>query len=85
MVMGGGDPLRYLDKYRDRYWSFHVKDIVSERTKDTELGRGIVPVRRLLAAIPEINRKPIYVEQEGAVDSLASARRNYDYLASLEF
>ena len=28
MLMGGGDPMRYLDQYRDRYWSFHLKDVV---------------------------------------------------------
>src|SRR5258706_453484 len=25
MVMGGGDPLGYLRRFGDRYWSFHVK------------------------------------------------------------
>jgi sugar phosphate isomerase/epimerase len=82
---GGGDPLAYLARYRDRYWSFHIKDIVADRSADTELGTGTLDFRRLLAAIPDIERKPCYVEQEGAKDALASARRNYEFLSKLEF
>lgn len=84
MIMGGGDPFAYLRRFPDRYWSFHVKDVVADRTHDTELGRGTVDVRRFLTSIPELSRKPVYVEQEGATDSLASARANYDFLASLD-
>ena len=85
MVMGGGDPLLYLQRYRERYWSFHLKDVVADHSSDTELGAGTVDFRRLLAAVPDIERKPCYVEQEGAADPLASARRNYEYLKRLEF
>jgi sugar phosphate isomerase/epimerase len=85
MAMGGGDPLAYLQKYRDRYWSFHLKDVVADGSRDTELGTGRVDLRRLLAAVPDLERKPCFVEQEGARDSLESARRNHEYLKSLEF
>src|SRR5256885_1799352 len=40
MIMGGGDPFAYLERYRDRYWSFHLKDVVKDRSRDTELGTG---------------------------------------------
>jgi sugar phosphate isomerase/epimerase len=85
LASGGGDPLVYLERYRDRYWSFHIKDIVADRSGDTELGAGTLDFRRLLAAIPDIERKPCYVEQEGAKNALASARRNYEFLSKLEF
>lgn len=85
MVMGGGDPMRYLSRHRDRYWSFHMKDIVPDRSHDTELGQGNVNVGAILAAIPDLRRKPVYVEQEGSTDSLASAARNFKFLSSLEF
>jgi len=85
MVMGGGDPMRYLRQHRERYWSFHVKDIVADRSHDTELGRGAVNLRELLAAVPDIGRKPVYVEQEGPADPLASAAKNFTYLSSLDF
>jgi sugar phosphate isomerase/epimerase len=85
MALGGADPVRYLEKYRARYWSFHVKDVVADLSRDTELGKGTVEIRRLLAAVPDIAAKPVYVEQEEWADSLASARVNYAYLSTLEF
>jgi sugar phosphate isomerase/epimerase len=83
MTMGGGDPLRYLERYRDRYWSFHLKDVVPDRSHDTELGAGIVDLRRILAGIPNIAAKPCYVEQEGPADALASVKLDYEYLRKL--
>jgi len=85
MIMGGGDPLAYLHQYVDRFWSFHIKDVVADRSHDTELGRGTVNVRAFLAAIPEIHRKPCYVEQETSADPLTSARIDYNYLKNLSF
>jgi sugar phosphate isomerase/epimerase len=85
MVMGGGDPFAYLARYRDRYWSFHLKDVVADRSHDTELGTGTVDFRRLLAAVPDIDQKPCYVEQEGVEHPLDSAQRNYQFLKTLDF
>jgi sugar phosphate isomerase/epimerase len=85
MVMGGGDPLAYLDRYGDRYWSLHLKDIVPDRTHDTELGSGNVPLGRILARVSDIDDKPCYVEQEGSKDPMASVAKDLAYLKSLEF
>lgn len=85
MTMGGGDPLAYLARHHDRYWSFHLKDVVPDRSRDTDLGKGTVDLRRLLAMVRDVDRKPCYVEQEGAADPMASARRDCDYLKSLDF
>jgi len=85
MEVGGGRPLQYLQRYRDRYWSFHVKDVAENGAHDTELGTGRMNLRSLLAAIPDIQKKPCFVEQEFPKDELASARRNYAYLKKLEF
>ena len=85
MIMGGGDPFAYLARYRDRYWSFHIKDVVADRSSDTELGAGTVDFRKFFASIPNVDQKPCYVEQEGAKDSLASARKNCEFLKKLEF
>jgi sugar phosphate isomerase/epimerase len=85
MVMGGGDPMAYLNRYRDRYWSFHLKDVVPDRSSDTELGAGNVNIKQLLASVPNINAKPCYVEQEGPKDELAAARQNCAYLRKLSF
>lgn len=85
MTMGGGDPYASLERHRDRYWSFHLKDVVANDSHDTELGEGYLDFKRLLGMIPDLDAKRCYVEQEEAVDSLASARLNYGYLSRLEF
>ena len=85
MVMGGGDPFAYLQRYRDRYWSFHLKDVVADHSHDTVLGTGTVDFKRLLAAIPDIDRKFCYVEQEGQEDALGSAGKDCEFLKKLEF
>src|SRR2546426_4521370 len=77
--------LAYLERYRDRYWSFHLKDVVKDRSRDTELGTGTVDFRRLLTNIPDIDSKPCYVEEEGVEHPLDNARRNCAFLKTLEF
>ena len=85
MLQGGGDPMKYLAEYRDRYWSFHLKDVVADRSHDTELGAGSFDFSKFLAAVPEPSKKPCYVEQEGPKDELASARQNFLFLRGLSF
>jgi len=85
MLIGGGDPMRYLEKYRDRYWSFHLKDVVPDRSSDTRLGKGIFDFKRFLAAVPTLEQKPCYVEDESPSDELAAGRSNFDYLHTLDF
>jgi sugar phosphate isomerase/epimerase len=85
MLLGGGDPMAYLNRYKDRYWAFHLKDARADRKQDTELGTGIFDFKRFLAAIPQLEAKPTYVEQENGKDELASARIDFDYLHNLDF
>jgi sugar phosphate isomerase/epimerase len=85
MEVGGGNPMQYLRQHYDRYWSFHIKDVAQDGTHDIELGAGRTNLRALLAAIPDVQKKPCYVEQEAPADELASARENYNYLKKLEF
>ncbi|MEO8336372.1 MAG: sugar phosphate isomerase/epimerase, partial [bacterium] len=54
MLMGGGDPMAYLERYKDRYWSFHLKDVLADRSSDTELGKGTFDFKRFLAAVPSL-------------------------------
>jgi sugar phosphate isomerase/epimerase len=84
-AMAGVDPMSLLTKYRDRYWSFHVKDVpVMGKVADTELGRGVVNLKKLLAAVPSPETKHFFVEQEGEATPMESARKNYAYLKALE-
>ncbi len=85
MLMGGGDPMDYLNRYKDRIGSFHLKNVVADRTADTELSTGTFDLRAFLAAVPDLAKKPCFVEQEGATDELVSAKANYEYLRGLVF
>jgi sugar phosphate isomerase/epimerase len=85
LLMGGGDPLQYLQKYPDRFWSFHLKDVVPDRSSDTGLGKGIFDFKRFLAAVPALSSKPCYVEDENSADELGAARSNFQYLQGLDF
>jgi len=84
MTMGGGDPMAYLKRHSKRYWGFHLKDVVADRSRDTELGEGTVKLRELIAAITNRAEKPCFVEQEGSADPMASAKRNLEYLKALK-
>ena len=87
MAMGGRDPLEYMKRLGTRYWLFHIKDAPSlGAPNDTELGKGIIDFRRLLASIDHIDDKLLFVEQETYPGApLDSARRDYAYLSALEF
>jgi sugar phosphate isomerase/epimerase len=85
MLVGGGDPVKYFAQYKDRYWSFHLKDVTKDHSKDTELGTGVFDFSKFLSSIPELATKPCYVEQESPKDELASARQNFSYLRGLSF
>ena len=87
MAMGGRDPLEYMKRFGTRYWLFHIKDAPSlGASTDTELGKGIIDFRRLLASIDHIDDKLLYVEQETYPGApLDSARRDYAYIAGLTF
>jgi sugar phosphate isomerase/epimerase len=85
MLMGGGDPMAFLQRYRERCWSFHLKNVVADGTRDTELAKGTFDLRAFLAAVPQLDKKPCFVEQEGSGDELVSARENFAYLRGLRW
>jgi len=84
MLMGGGDPMAYLAKYGNKYWSFHLKDVTPDRKSDTYLGQGTFDLKKFLQAVPNLDQKPAYVEHESPADDVDAARRNWNYLHSLE-
>lgn len=87
LAMAGRDPQDYVRRYGARYWSFHVKDVPRlGADKDVELGAGVVDFKRLLAAVPRLAEKHLFVEQETYPGTpLDSARKDFTYLSKLEF
>jgi sugar phosphate isomerase/epimerase len=86
-AIGGRDPIDLMKRYGPRYFLFHIKDAVRLGSQpDTELGKGIVDFKRLLGMIDDIDNKYLYVEQESYPGApLDSARRDYQYISTLEF
>ena len=86
-AIGGRDPFDLMRKYGSRYYLFHIKDAARlGAPNDTELGKGMIDFRQLLAMIPDIDNKFLYVEQETyPATPLASAKWDYDYISGLRF
>ena len=72
VMVGGGDPVYYLERYADRISMLHVKDfkktdkpvsVVSPPPAE-ELGRGTIDYRRIFAAAKKARIKHCFVEQE---------------------
>lgn len=87
LAMSGRDPLAYMERFGNRYWSFHIKDVALLGAKsDVELGTGVIDFERLLARTQNVGDKHFFVEQESYPgDPLNSARRDHAYLATLDF
>lgn len=86
-AMASRNPMEYMQRFGERYWSFHIKDVPALGAKsDTELGKGMIDFRRLLGSIDRIDDKHLFVEQEtypGApIDSI---RRDFTYISTLKF
>jgi len=87
LAMAGRDPMEYMKRYGNRYWLFHIKDVPKLGAEaDSELGKGIINFRQLLASIDDINDKILFVEQETYPGApLDSVRRDFNYISSLQF
>jgi sugar phosphate isomerase/epimerase len=86
IAMAGRDPQNYLERYGQRYFLFHLKDVDrSDPTRDVELGDGVVDFRRILASTKEIDDKLFFVEQETPATSLESLRRAHSYITTLDY
>ena len=87
LAMAGLETMEYMRRFGERYWLFHVKDVPRlGADSDTELGKGIIDFRQLLASIADIDRKHLFVEQETYPGTpLESIRRDFAYLSRLQF
>lgn len=80
---GGKDPVEYLRRYAGRLPLVHLKDVRRDGDgwQTVALGEGEVPLRDIVAALPDSTQA--YYEQDhgGTLDTL---RRSLDYLSRLE-
>lgn len=86
-AVGGRDPMDLMTRYGDRYISFHVKDAAAIKAPhDTELGKGIVDIRGILARVKNLDEVNVFVEQETYPGNpLDSVKRDYQWIAAQRF
>lgn len=84
---GGRDPVQLFDRWPGRFPLLHLKDMApGAKGQFTELGRGVIDFRRILARAKVAGVRHVFVEQdEGSVAPLERARIGYDYLRKLQF
>jgi len=95
--LGGAPPLEMFRKYKGRIKMLHIKDFVAvghpltelnvkEMPESTELGKGHMDYKKILAAAPAAGVEQIFVEQEPPFikfTALEAAKADYDYLQSI--
>jgi sugar phosphate isomerase/epimerase len=96
-ALGGYSPIALFKKYPGRFRMLHIKDFVAvahpvvalgrdSNPEWTELGKGHIDYRAILAAAPAAGVEQIFVEQEppfAKFTALEAARVDYDYLQSI--
>lgn len=83
-VVGGADPIAYLDRFPGRVRMFHVKDSMGPPDhKMADVGAGMIDFRKIFAKDPTIEH--YFVEHDQPGDAFASAAASFQYLEKLEF
>ncbi|MGE0133395.1 MAG: sugar phosphate isomerase/epimerase family protein [Blastocatellales bacterium] len=83
----GQDPIAYINKHKDRFALFHVKEMDKTPKRGiTEVGRGVIDFKTIFAKAPKGAIKHYFVEQDTTPGSpFDSIKISYDYLKQLEF
>jgi sugar phosphate isomerase/epimerase len=99
ITLGGGDPLKYFDRYPGRFPLVHVKDMkklpavsasgaqdFGNSLKDmTEAGSGIIDWKRIFAQSERAGIKHYIVEHDKPRVPFDSIKTSYDYLRELRW
>jgi sugar phosphate isomerase/epimerase len=89
VVAGGADPVAYLTKYPNRYYSLHIKDLKNQGIPNTSMkmisaiiGKGIVDWKTVLAAAHKTKVERAFLEIEEPYDPspLEMVKQSFDYL-----
>jgi len=97
MIAAGYKPEEYFSRYPKRIRMLHIKDFVRGskvstslakdlRPQGTELGRGYIDYKPILAAAEKIHIDHYFVEQEPpfpGMPAIQAARADYEYLHTL--
>ena len=99
ITVGGGDPLKYFDRYPGRFPLVHVKDVKAvpkvttaggqdfgSSLKDiTEVGSGIIDWKKIFAQSEKAGIKHYIVEHDNPAHPFDSIKTSYEYLYKLRW
>ena len=89
LVRGGADPKRWLDRYRSRVVSAHVKDIAPAGQNEdqdgwADVGSGVLDWRDLWRACRQAGAEWMVVEHDKPADPAQTARASLAFLRGIE-
>jgi len=101
MILAGGDPIAYMEKYPTRFAAFHVKDLLKGYAKKEvepgdlaeahikgvmlEVGSGGIDFAKILEVARQQGVKYYFVEHDHPTSAFDSIARSYRYLHDLRF
>jgi sugar phosphate isomerase/epimerase len=86
VVVGGGRPLDFFNRYPKRFPLLHVKDSAGPpNNRMVDVGTGKIDFRSILAQSDKAGAKHYFVEYDDPPDPIASIRSSYNYLHTLSF
>lgn len=99
-VAGGIDPVQFLNKYKGRYVSLHVKDMSKDVRFSgdggdmgqwmalfpylTDAGSGVLPLKEILATARQVGVEHYFVERDLAPDAKLALTNAYQFLSGLQ-
>jgi len=89
LVRGDADPKRWIDRYRDRVASAHVKDIAPAGQNEdqdgwADVGSGVLDWRDLWRACRDAGARTMVVEHDKPADPAQTARASFAHLRNIE-
>ncbi|MGH9810972.1 MAG: sugar phosphate isomerase/epimerase family protein, partial [Terriglobia bacterium] len=86
MVKGGGDPVKYMERYPGRFPMLHVKDMgPAPKHEMLDVGQGTINWKKILEAGRNGGVRHVFVENDEAANPLASIRTSFEYLHKLRY
>ena len=84
LILSGGDPQAYFDKYPGRFPLWHLKDMDKVKKHSTEFGEGDIDLAGLLKKGKKNGMKYFFVEQEEYTKKpLESMEYDYQFLQKI--
>lgn len=84
VIVGGKDPMDYLQKYPGRFPLWHLKDMDMGKKESTEFGKGALDIKTIMQNRKASGVKHIFIEQEEyASTPLESMKHNMAFLRDL--